>query len=274
MFEMKPVPKDKQKWKIRIDGVEVSVGLVELISDRHGRVVYGMRPEGYDGWVLYEPGGGGAATVPFAKTPSGELLVGLLLEDRLNMGGKVFDLMGGFIDPGESHAAAQVREAHEESGLDTAKAHELRGVPAVANRAYWVADATKGEGLHVWGVEVPFSSLKKDEAGKGFRIKKDIVGLDQKKASNIRFFPWREAVRQTPDALARSAIAQLLADVLSDSSSRVRNSRNEDNATDCRPCKGRGFQLDGSGKVMLDANERPRYCPICAGQGTLGGRNE
>lgn len=212
-FVMTSVPPEQRRWTVEIDGEKVSVGMVVFTHPNFGTVTYGLRPEGYDAWVVREPGGGGAATVPYARTPDGELLVALLRESRANMGDEpVWDLIGGFIDPGETHAEAQVREAEEETGLDTVRAHELPGLPAAANRAYWVADAKAGEGLHVWGIEVPFSHLEVDETFGGYKLKSSI-GIEERKAAHVRFFPWREAVKCTPCALTRAAIAQLLADV-------------------------------------------------------------
>ena len=89
---------------------------------------------------------------------------------------------------------------------------ELVGAPANANRAFWVTDPDKDEGLHVRGLELPHTMLEPDAEG-GWRLREG-HGINMKKAAEVRFFRWKYAVRTTPDALARSAIAQLLAQVL------------------------------------------------------------
>lgn len=211
-FEMVQIPEGKGRgWTVFINGKEQQVGKVEITS-KFGALTYGLRPEGYDGWVFREEGGGGAVTVPYARTPNGELLVGLLLEKRTNMGDEpVWCAIGGFIDQGESHDKAQSREAAEETGLDTAKAKELPGMNTNANRAFFIADASAGEGVHAYGLLLPFDWLEAD--GESSKLK-DAALLGYKKAGDVRFFRWREAIGRSPDALARSAIAQLLASVL------------------------------------------------------------
>jgi len=139
--------------------------------------------------------------------------VGLLLEKRANMGDEpVWCAIGGFVDPGESHDTAQTREAAEESGLDAAKAEELAGMATNANRAFFVADASVGEGVRAYGLSIPFDWLEAD--GESFKLKDAALIAGFKKADDMRLFPWRAAIGRSPDALARSAIAQLIAAVL------------------------------------------------------------
>lgn len=211
-FKMQPIPSAKARgWTVKIDGKEQTVGLIELES-KFGKLTYGLRPEGYDAWVFREAGGGGAVTVPYARTPEGELLVGLLLEKRANMGDEpVWCVIGGFLNKGETHQQALVRETAEESGLDAAKASELHGLRSNSNRAFFVADA-KNEGVLAGGLMLSYDELEAD--GRNWKLKDAALLAGFKKAGDVRFFRWRDAIRVTADALARSAIAQLLAAVL------------------------------------------------------------
>jgi ADP-ribose pyrophosphatase YjhB (NUDIX family) len=124
----------------------------------------------------------------------------------------VWCAIGGFVEPGESHADAQVREAEEESGLYTVEARELGGKATNPNRAFFVADAAAKEGVHAYSLKIPFDWLVAD--GNSYKFKDTDPSVGFKKAQAVKFFPWRTAVRQTADALARSAVAQLLAQEL------------------------------------------------------------
>ena len=124
-FEVGPIPPDVNTgWNVTI-GKDGTV----KISSKFGTLYYGFRPEGYDGWVFAENNGGGAVTLPYTYDENGNLLIGLILENRANMGGEVLCVIGGFVDPQETHYQAQVRESQEEAGVDTALARELEGLP-------------------------------------------------------------------------------------------------------------------------------------------------
>lgn len=216
-FEVKPIPDGaKRGWTVRVNGEErQDVHSLELTHAQFGRLAFGLRPEGYDGWVFVETGGGGSVTLPWARTPKGEVLIGLRRESRKNMGGDRWCVIGGFKEPGESHREAQVREAQEESGLDATKAGELPGLPTNANRAFFVANPDAEEGVHAFDLQVPFSWLELAEPE--HEVYTLLAGVEQAnlpKPEQIRFFPWRMAVQVTADGLARAAIAQLLTSVL------------------------------------------------------------
>ena len=200
-----------------MDGVEQQVGMIVLESP-YGTLTYGLRPEGYDSWVFQEQGGGGAVTLPYARIPSGELLVALIGERRANIttaDGIAWCVVGGFVDPGETHVQAAAREFGEEVGRESVNTRELPGVPANSNRLFFATDVTAGEGVHAWSMDVPFDRLEPDPESDGcYRFRADAGVTLAKPVDKVRFFPWKEAVRLTPDALARSAIAQLLAEIL------------------------------------------------------------
>lgn len=209
-FKMTQAGEGKGGWRVIVNGHEVTTAYhLELVHDKYGKVEWGQRPEGFAGWVFHEPGGGGSVTIPFAKNPKGEIYLGLIRENRANMGGSNWCVIGGYLTPGESHQKTAERETEEEAGL-VAKATLLHGVPANSNRAFFVADPAKDEGVHAYGIHIPWALLEK--ADEGYKMAPGT--LSHKKESEMRFFPWREAVRLTPDVLARGAIAQLLAELL------------------------------------------------------------
>ena len=219
MFTITKIPLDKIcGWTVYINGHKQRIEMIEVKS-QFGTLTYGVRPEGYDSWVFKEQGGGGAVTVLYTYTPDGELYIGMILEDRPNMGDEqVWCVIGGFIKPSETHQDAQLRESVEEAGINV-KAEQLPGLPMVSNRLFFVADVRCGEGVHAYALNVPFDQLKLiDEqmgAKGGFRFAEENIKLgDFKKANQVTFFNWRDAIKITPDALGRAAIAQLLADVL------------------------------------------------------------
>lgn len=213
-FEMTPIPPEKARgWKFKIDGVEATASLIELES-KFGKLIYGLRPEGYDSWVFYETGGGGSVTLPFSyNAKTGELLVGLLPEARLNMGpGTHLCVVGGFKEPNESHVQAQAREAGEEAGIGHLESMELEGLPLNSNRLLFVADASQGEGVRAWGIRIPFACLAPNDDGGYHLINIQHSSADRLgKAKNVVFFPWHIATKKTSDALAHAAILQLLA---------------------------------------------------------------
>ena len=209
VFTVKSVPRGANRgWKVKIDGVPQEVGKVEIAS-RFGVLTYGQRPEGWDGWVFKETGGGGAVTLPFTRMSDGTVLIGLIPEKRPNMGGEELCIVGGFVSPGESHDDAQTRVAENEAGLKTTCATELPGWPFDCNRLFFVADSAKGEGLHAYCLEIPEEYVVHGEDGFYYDIPDEDRGRFGKIA-NVVLMPIHCAIRATPDGIALAAIARLM----------------------------------------------------------------
>lgn len=123
LFEMSELPEGaKRGWKLRVNGDEVSnVRHAGLANEKMGvSVEYGQRPEGYDGFIIHEPGG--AATIPYMIDEDGAIYIGLVKEFRPTMGEKeTSNIPRGFSDFGEDKATTAKRELSEETGLDVSK---------------------------------------------------------------------------------------------------------------------------------------------------------
>jgi len=210
-YPIVPVPEGKvQKFAIEI--VRDTDGRISMVvmQSPFGTLSYGWRPEGngFDGWIWEETGGGGAVTLPYFHLGR-QLFVGLIKENRLNMGGEALCILGGFIDPGESHKKAQAREAHEEADLETIKAKEISGLPMNSNRLYFAADPNKDEGIHAYGFEISDEMLERNKEG-WMVFKSEFLSLHPK-AKNMVFLPWQKAIRESADILAVATIGRFVA---------------------------------------------------------------
>lgn len=139
-FEMKPIPDgmDVREWSFELNGQKVQVTHFRLSHPVIGTVEFGLRPEGFLGWVFRTTG---SVTLPYAFDNAGKLLIGLLPEKRANLGdGESPNVIGGYVDPGETNAQAQKREAEEESGLGNFEGRPALGVPVSNQRTHNIAD--------------------------------------------------------------------------------------------------------------------------------------
>ncbi len=208
-FEIKPIDPSKMTWEVRSDGEIIRPRLLEINSP-YGNLKLGLRPEGFHGWA-FKPGKGGAMTFPWTKTPTGEILIGLVHEYRPNMGpGKVWCPLGGFIDGEEAPEEAARREAIEEGGLDSLGSKKLPGVQINADRLYYIMEEGDDWGMKAYGFQIPFESL--ESAGEEmWRAKKNVIS--HKKESELFFLPWKKAILVSADALALAGIARLLREI-------------------------------------------------------------
>lgn len=217
-FKMTVLPiGHKPGWKLSIGGRCIPVdGLIKLTS-KWGTLTYGMRPEGFDGWVYrIAPT---VVTLPFTYTPEGEILVGLFLERRPNLSSKpVLCVMGGFVESGESCEKAQRRESDEEGGMETGEAKKVDGVGSVPDRLLYECDVNNGGGVSCYLLRIAYEDLgfpNNTAAHYRILIESSAYHLPKRKPEfTLVFLPWRQAVKESPDALARAAIAQLLSEVL------------------------------------------------------------
>jgi len=211
-FEIKVIPTEVprgERWDIRYVRDEYGVINFLQLSSRYGSLVYGLRPEGYPSWVFAEQGGGGVIILPYVIPVSGEILVGLIKEKRANMGEEpAWCGIGGFLNPNETHREAQVREFVEETGfLEAVQSEELPGLPINADRAFYVADPQKGEGVHAYCIRILDGELEAN--GDCFKLRDSVLRPGFEKVNEVRFFPWRKAVQITADGLALAALAKL-----------------------------------------------------------------
>lgn len=144
------------------------VSSLQIENPKFGVVSYGLTPPGYDGWSFKELGGGGSVIVPYAQI-DGRLYIGVVEEARHNQGGKVLNVPRGFLDPGESHFNAAIRETEEEMGYTSGMApFELEGIPMNPNSAFFETP-WKGEGVRVFALPVRAEELERVENVYRFR---------------------------------------------------------------------------------------------------------
>ena len=215
-FEMQDIPEGMNTgWTIEIDGKKTEVRRIRLTS-KWGEWNYGLRPEGYGSWAYREANGGGVITIPWVRTKEGDILIGLIAENRPNIDEKpVWCAIGGHVNAGESAAQAEAREREEEAAIEKSiKAKPIAGLPINPNRLFFITGPFKNDGVKAFGLELPFSLLEEDlhSACRAWKLREQNLGL--KGESQLRFFLWRYAIAQTPDALALAGISQLLANVL------------------------------------------------------------
>ncbi len=210
-FKIEPLASPQAStWKITLDGIEHRPCILQVEHAEWGKLAFGKRPEGFHGWA-YWPAKNGTVTIPWCRTPSGEILIGLILEWRAVMGPeKIFGPLGGAVDLGESVAEAQRRESLEEGGLESTRAVALPGLPVNTDRTCFVQDPNKGQGLYFYGLEVPFSDLE-EIADDLWQPLKDTVA--SKRESELRFLPWKKAIELSADGVALAGIARLLREI-------------------------------------------------------------
>lgn len=216
-------PSMKRGWKVEKNGKDITYSIFELriFNEQMGiEVSYGKRVEGFDGVLLHEPGGGGSVSFPFVIL-RGQLWIGLLEEQRPNMGGKVLDAPGGFIDPGESHFETAVREFEEEVGVKTASSTVIDlnqyAEPTNANRAFFDTSRV-GEGNHYYAWEFTPDQVvlqyDSDQEIPHLIFRKDLISPRQgdrgaERIFSCKFYPW-SIVAKKADIFCSALVTRLL----------------------------------------------------------------
>ena len=195
-------------WKVVLNGQVVeNVEHIEISNPNFWALEFGFKT--YNRLALTEKNFGGSVVIPYSIS-SNNLIVGLVYENRDNMGGWVWCGPGGFSDNNETHKQTAAREFREETGMMQASGLiDLPGLPVNSNRALFVASPELGQGVHNYTLRVPFGFLQLED-GNVFKLKDEKLLGDFKKASALRFMPINTAILRSGDALALAAILQLI----------------------------------------------------------------
>lgn len=225
---VKPIPENLPRgWEIQTqngqNGQPEIISPNELVANQTKmgtEIRYGERPEGYDGFVIKEPNGGGAVTIPYLFV-NGELYVGAQQQKRVTTGGLVTEVPRGFSLPHEEHDQTAKREFEEETGVTASLADRIKplpGKPINPNTAYFQANLHKGEGVKLFGIEFKADEVQlrrdsKDPERRVYTFTPDIQGdIKEKnekiKPEGIRFFH-ADMLKNTPDAFTLAALARL-----------------------------------------------------------------
>jgi hypothetical protein len=206
----------ERRWTVEVDGERTGAGTVKIVSD-FGEFVYGIMPNGQDGWYFHEKGGGGSVAVPFL-IQNGKLLIGLIEEERYNQGGIVSNLPRGRMNPRESGDLTSQTTARlavdEKVGFCIPKPRIflIDGEPANPNSAI-LRTANEGEGVKFYGFLVFPEEVESKEGKIVFKeSEKDNDAFSQtlRKATECFFVPWEEAIL-VADMFTAAGIARLLA---------------------------------------------------------------
>jgi 8-oxo-dGTP pyrophosphatase MutT (NUDIX family) len=202
-YEISEIPEGyKSGWTIFVDGKEVNpVKSVQLINDNINMSVnYGMRPEGYDGFVIRETGG--AVTIPWMIDQDGQIFVGLVEEYRPTTGAeRTLNAPRGMAISGENHVDTARREFKEETGKDIgSRAVQLTSGVNINSTAYDNSrDENPGVSAYAVNIDTDELEISYEDDGTLFYKFPDAVArnADNKVVEKIygtKFVPLREAL--------------------------------------------------------------------------------
>ena len=230
-FAMSPISPEaeaqaKRGWQLSVNGEVVAEPIAEAAL-KHSKmgveVTYGLRPEGYDGFVIRELGGGGAVTIPYMVDKTGDIFIGVVEENRPLLGGKVKNVPRGFMDKGETHKEAAIREMSEETGLRALGSRFIQLTEGLnPNSTFFDTSGSAAEGVSIFALHVMVDELEPthDEHGNEIYVFPAHVRAQaegDKTAERIlgsRFIPLKEAAASR-DMFTSAATGQLLSAMFS-----------------------------------------------------------
>lgn len=205
---------DSAGWTIRVNGEVVNAREVELES-KFGLLRWGKTAVGYDSWGFEEPGGGGTVLVPFVKSGTGDLLIGVVEQMRPFQSEKlILNLPRGFLEIGLNHFESAVTELHEEFAVVSGERVFLQpGDSGNPNSTFFV---TLGEekGVKYYGVQFYESEI---EQINGIHVlSRKVVSPQTPAAEKIigsQFVPWQVAAT-VGDLFTNSGTVRLMAKIV------------------------------------------------------------
>jgi 8-oxo-dGTP pyrophosphatase MutT (NUDIX family) len=225
-FAITPIQKGAERgWKVDINGTDVTKDTTSADFTNHTlglELRFGMRPEGYDGFIIREQGGGGAATIPYMITAEGGIYVGVVEENRAALGGVTENIPRGMQSKGETHEQTAARELLEETGY---VAHlgrfSLLASGLNPNSTYFDTSKSPNDGVSMYALHVQEDELDltHDDAGNVYyQFSKDVNNNTApditEQIISSRFIPL-EAALKSRDMFTAAAAGHLLADLLS-----------------------------------------------------------
>lgn len=230
-YEVTPIPAEQQRgWTLTVDGEELTPTEFRLVNERFGASLnFGLRQEGYDGFVIRERGG--SVTLPYTISPDGQILVGLIEEYRPTNGEpSTLNAPRGMANVGESRETTAMRELAEETGYDPAS-HDV-GSRAIkltelardvnANSTHFDISRPENEGTAFYALNVPAEhlELRHEDDGSLYyaftdRTKETAEDAATEKIFGSRFIPLHQAL-QSKDMFTGYAVGQLLGKLLED----------------------------------------------------------
>ena len=208
-----------RNFEIYVNGKKLSgVDKLEVVS-QFMRFVYGWRPEvgdGYEGVVIYPPGGGGSVVLFVCWDVAEEPVFLLLLENRKNMGGPRWCAPGsGRFKKEGSHCILIRTVVLEKFGLDgnfVNKVEKLPGPHSNLDRQFVVVDPeASGDGVHHYRVEVSGEML--EAVGDGtWRFKDGLLpkGMNKNIVMDAKFFTFEGFVEKCGDVTATVSVVKEL----------------------------------------------------------------